>query len=354
MEKEKTEGYKKDEVKNRGRPTLLIARERTWSEGQATGMKCLDDYIKRKREEEAEGEDSTEVFKRSNLIVRSPRKEKELSAKETTSEKEIILKEVMIEMMEMRKELSNMVGEVREGFKDQGRMMRLEMEELRKEYKEQLKMWVREEREELKREMEEMKERIRRLEERKSKEEEGNKEIETEIIRKTTEKLREEGEKEKRRNSIVIKRIEEKEKEAKEVVEELWRIMDTEAKIEEIREISKGEGRGGRMISVKLRERADKTQIMRKKKALKGRKEKIQDDWTWKEREMQWKLEKIAWEERKKGKTAQVRYGRIWKEGKWWKWNEDEEKLMEKKIKSTENSGGERRHEMEKEEMEVN
>lgn len=350
MEKDKTEGGEKDEGKGRGRPAGLVTRERTWSGGQGAVMKSMDDYLKRKREEETEGEgETTEVFKKSNLIARSPQKEKEIKTGEERREKEINLKEVMTEMMGMKKEMSNMAGVIREGFKDQGRMMKLEMEELRKEYKEHWTMW-REEREELKRDMEEMKERIRGLEERKAKEGEKNKEREAEIIRKTTEKWREEGEREKRKRNIVIKGVEEKEKEAREVVEELWRLMEVDAETEEIKEIGKGEGRGGRMIRVKLRERADKMQIMRKKKVLKGRKEKIQDDWTFKEREIQWNLEKIAWEERKKGKATQVRYGRIWKEGRWWKWNEDKETLIEGEIEGLESYGGEREHRMETEE----
>lgn len=55
--------------------------------------------------------------------------------------------------------------------------------------------------------------------------------------------------------------------------------MKVEAKIEELREIGKGEGRKSSMIRVKLEERADKMKVIRKKKVLKGRKEKIQDDW---------------------------------------------------------------------------
>lgn len=37
-----------------------------------------------------------------------------------------------------------------------------------------------------------------------------------------------------------------------------------------------------------------KREIMEKKKKLKGRKERIIEDWTWKERKIWWKLEEVA------------------------------------------------------------
>ena len=52
------------------------------------------------------------------------------------------------------------------------------------------------------------------------------------------------------------------------------------------------------MIRVKLGERADKMEVMRKKKVLKDGKEKIQDNWTWKESNAM-ELRKDRWEERR-------------------------------------------------------
>ena len=79
---------------------------------------------------------------------------------------------------------------------------------------------------------------------------------------------------------------------------------------------------------MRMEDRERKIEIMKKKIALRGRTEKIEDDWTLKESAIQWRLKKIAWEERRKGRRAWVRYGKIWMEDKWW-WNEESEKLTD-------------------------
>lgn len=43
---------------------------------------------------------------------------------------------------------------------------------------------------------------------------------------------------------------------------------------------------------------------MEKKKKLKGRKERIIEDWTWKERKIWWKLEEVARREMGKGRKV--------------------------------------------------
>lgn len=44
-------------------------------------------------------------------------------------------------------------------------------------------------------------------------------------------------------------------------------------------------------------------------KELKGRKEKLLEDWTWEER--RWKLKEIAREEKRGGKRVWIGYGKI-------------------------------------------
>lgn len=70
------------------------------------------------------------------------------------------------------------------------------------------------------------------------------------------------------------------------------------------------------MILIKMKEREGKREVMRKKSALRGRIEKIEDDWTRKEREMQWKLEEIAKEKRRRNRRVWIKYAKIWIEGK--------------------------------------
>lgn len=56
-----------------------------------------------------------------------------------------------------------------------------------------------------------------------------------------------------------------------------------------------------------------------KKSGLKGRKERIMDSWTWKERKIRWKLEEIARKEMNKGKKVWIEYDKIRIEEKWWR-----------------------------------
>lgn len=57
----------------------------------------------------------------------------------------------------------------------------------------------------------------------------------------------------------------------------------------------------------------------RKKKKLRGRKEKIVEDVTWGEKKMKWRLEKIGREE-KRGNRVWREYGKLNINRQWWKW----------------------------------
>ena len=90
-------------------------------------------------------------------------------------------------------------------------------------------------------------------------------------------------------------------------------------KIEKVKEIERKTGKEKKMVLVKLKDRVRKREVMQRKNVLKGRKERIEDDMTLKERKMQWSLERIAEKERRR---AWVKYGKIWIEAKWWSWVE--------------------------------
>lgn len=83
------------------------------------------------------------------------------------------------------------------------------------------------------------------------------------------------------------------------------------------------------MALVRLEDLKGKMEVMSKKVALRKRTERIDDDWTWKERTMQCRLERLAWKERRNGRKALVRYGKIWIGEKWWMWDKDREKLVD-------------------------
>lgn len=99
-------------------------------------------------------------------------------------------------------------------------------------------------------------------------------------------------------------------------MKKIWRRMEIEGGIKEVKKIGKRFGKGRKMAVVKMADRKGKMEVMSKKRLLKGAVTKIEDDWTRKERVVQWRLEKIAKRERRNNREAWVRYGKIWMEGK--------------------------------------
>ena len=105
-------------------------------------------------------------------------------------------------------------------------------------------------------------------------------------------------------------------------------VVGVQGRIEGVRELGgRGQGREEAMLEVKMESMEVKREIMRQKGKLKGRKERIGDDLTWKERKMQWQLRAIGEEEERKGKRVRVKYGKIEIEGKTWFWDEQGEVL---------------------------
>jgi len=81
-------------------------------------------------------------------------------------------------------------------------------------------------------------------------------------------------------------------------VEKLMEEIAVEVGIEWVRKV-RGKERGeGEMVVVRLGNREQKRQVMEKKKGLRGRAVRIEDDLTWGERRMKWRIGEIAEEER--------------------------------------------------------
>ncbi|KAK0169541.1 hypothetical protein PV328_011907 [Microctonus aethiopoides] len=126
--------------------------------------------------------------------------------------------------------------------------------------------------------------------------------------------------------------------------EEAKKILRKIGIIEGIEEVKGARG----MAIVKMESIEMKRRVMQEKRKLAGRKERIENDMTWKEREMMRKIEKIAVNERRRGGTLRVRYGRIEIDGKWWKWDEGREVLrdgygVERETEEASNRSGEGR-----------
>ncbi|KMQ81907.1 hypothetical protein RF55_24803 [Lasius niger] len=185
-------------------------------------------------------------------------------------------------------------------------------------------------------EKEEMRKRIEELEERMKdvatkgegkEEEEKGKGMEERI--KRIEMREERKEREERRRNIVIKGLRGGEKEVERRVGEILKELGIETEGKEKRYVGgRKEGEKGIAI-IKLNSVEEKKEVMRKRRDLKDKEVRIDDDLTWKERMMRRNLEKIAWGERGRNKRVWVGYGKIQIDGKWWRWEEEEERLRD-------------------------
>ncbi|EZA61670.1 hypothetical protein X777_10502 [Ooceraea biroi] len=151
--------------------------------------------------------------------------------------------------------------------------------------------------------------------------------------------------KEERRKNIIIRGIEVKEGRRKEAVQNLINQIGAKVEILDFKRIGGVGEKGEESILVKLKNEEQKREIMKKKKELKGRKERVMEDWTWIERKMRWRLEEIAREEERKGRRVWIGYGRIRIEEQWWKWDESEEVLKDEKGRRRERMQGEKKEE---------
>jgi len=99
------------------------------------------------------------------------------------------------------------------------------------------------------------------------------------------------------------------------------------------------------MLLVKLGNEEQKWNIMGKKKILRGRRERIVEDLTWRERKIRWRLGEIARKEEAAGRRVWVKGRRIGIEGQWWKWDEEDEVLRDEggKVRGAEGEQGERK-----------
>lgn len=111
-------------------------------------------------------------------------------------------------------------------------------------------------------------------------------------------------EREERRKNVIVRRIEMKEGRKQEAVEKMLRIMEARVKIKEIRKLGGEKDKRWEIILMKLENEEQRREVMLRKRNLRGRKERVLEDWTWKERRMRWKLEEIARKEESNGQRG--------------------------------------------------
>jgi len=97
---------------------------------------------------------------------------------------------------------------------------------------------------------------------------------------------------ERRRKNLVIKGVQKEKGDWRWGVEKIWKEIGVEVSCEEMRRLNIGKEERGDMVWIKLGKEEDKKLIWSKKKSLKGKKIWIDEDWTWKEREIRRKLGK--------------------------------------------------------------
>lgn len=130
-------------------------------------------------------------------------------------------------------------------------------------------------------------------------------------------------ERQRRRKNIVIRRIQLGEGDVKEKVMQLLTVvMGIQVEIQWVRKIGRKDKDGGEAVVVGLKDEGQKIQVMSNKVKLKGRKERLENDLTFRERSIQWQLENVANAEMRLKKVVRVGRGRIWITGKLWIWQE--------------------------------
>ncbi|KAI4472671.1 hypothetical protein M0802_016593 [Mischocyttarus mexicanus] len=342
-----------DADKKRGRKTNVerLTRARSASRGRTAGVSELW-----RRQKEREGEEE-KVFSRSTIIPRSPggsegegsgRGEADgLRSKDWMTEvREEIKKDRERSKEEWKREMERSKEEWKREMERSKEEWKREMERSKGEWK--LEMERREERiGELEKKVEELEKRLqeagkdgKRSQETEERVVEGCKaggrvqreeEEEEGIGRKVKEmeEKMERREREERRRNVIIKRVK-MGRSARETAENMLGRIGAEVKIVEAREIGKRRKQGEEtMLEVKLESVEGKREVMSRKGKLQGRREIIGDDWTWKERKMQWRLREIGSEEAGRGKWVRVGYGRVNINGVVWVWDEEGEKLRD-------------------------
>jgi len=130
---------------------------------------------------------------------------------------------------------------------------------------------------------------------------------------------------------LIIRGLEVKEGKRKEAVDELMKVIGVKMEIKEVWRVTAEKKKEREMVGIRIEDAEIRREILEKRRNLRGRRERIMEDWTWMERKMRWKLEEVARDEERKGKNVRLGYGRIKIDENWWRWDEEEEVLRDNK-----------------------
>jgi len=300
---------------NRKTKEILKGEEKGKERRGSTGN--IEELWKRKREQMEKEEEEKMIFRPEKKLPRSPQAERMKGRRE--DERMDWIKELKEELkLEMREGMK----EIKEIVKEQGKETRIEIEKMKMQLKLGEEIW-RKEKEVMEKRITELENKIKegKIERQVGgKEEEVNKENVRERLKEMEWKMERKEREEKRRN-IVIKGIKGDKEEVQKEIKEIMRELGVEIDPENIRCLIK-DGKETKLAIVRLKNMEQKRRIMIGRRGIKGRSIKIEDDLTWLERKMEWRLKEIARIEREKGRKVWVSYGKIQIEGKTWKWDE--------------------------------
>ncbi|XP_068994227.1 trichohyalin-like [Neodiprion pinetum] len=316
------EGANREEKeKKKGRPGAVAAlgRDRRHSLGSTA---TVLDLWKREREEEGEkGEEEVDelqererVFGKSRKVHRSPEGKTGEEGKAEgggiqdmlrfiREELKIGLEEVKGQGRGIREEMEKIKGEMTRR-EEQWEVERGEMKEMIRDLGKRL-----EEVEERRRgEMERVKERLIELE-KKSAEGGGERQVQgnAEVAQVTIDRLKEmewaieRKEREERRGNIVVRGARLEKGREKEESKKILQLIGVEVEVKDMWEVGAKKGEEKGIWIARLGNREHKRQVMGRKSLLKGREERIDEDLTWAERRMKWKLREVAAIEERRG-----------------------------------------------------
>ena len=136
-------------------------------------------------------------------------------------------------------------------------------------------------------------------------------------------------EREERKKNVIITKVV-VEGTVKQTVAKRMERMGVKGAINRIRELGRGRTERREMtIEVTMGDMEGKREVTREKTKLRGRRERIEEDLTCKERRMQWRLQEIAQRAEKNGRWVKVGYGKVEINGNTFFWDEENEILRD-------------------------
>lgn len=280
--------------KEKIKPQLKTERQKSNSVGS------LDEYIKRRRPQE--GECSSEIFKRSKRIDRTPPKERQNIETEVVEMEEVrkFMENLNTNLTEMRNDNSETKMEIRENFKK----IQEQMESLAKE---------------LKIAKDELSQAKTEWKQDKILNDEKMGELENKL--KAVEYKLEQQEREKRRNKLVISGLKFEGEDVNTMKDKMEKFIKENLQVEV--KITAAYKIGEKKNVIEVEDLGKKLEILKNKSKLrhsKSEKVYIDNDLTIMERKIQAIIRERAEEMRKSGKIVKMGYQKLICEDKMWRW----------------------------------